>query len=131
MVTVEGFDHMSSPDLMRAKMWDWVPDAINFWNLSFAAGRNVGRCVQIGDNIGQYGSVTMQLAKILPATYTQFVCGFAFQMQRLPHLGGNPPTIWWFSNPSNSPVFEVKVTTDQRLMVAGLSSAVGSMSAGA
>ena len=130
-ITIEGFDHMSSPDLMRAKLWDWVPDAVNFWRMDFPAGRVTGKCVRIGDDIGMYGPQTMTFAKILPANYTQFVCGFAFQMQRLPHLGGTPPAIWTFQTPSATAVFEVSVTSDERMMVAGLSSPVGSMSAGA
>ena len=63
-ITVEGFDHMSSPALMAAKLWDWVPDPINFWRMDFPSGRVTGRCMRIGDNIGQYGSMTMQMAKV-------------------------------------------------------------------
>jgi len=131
MITIEGFDHMSSPGLMQAKNWDWVPDSTGFWVFSFTSGRVIGKAIQIGSGIGSFGSNTMQFAKILPANYTQFVCGFAFKMDRLPHLGGTPPAIWWFANPSNASVVEVNVTSDARLSIAGYTSPVGSLTAGA
>jgi len=114
-ITVEGFDHMSSPALMAAKLWDWVPDPINFWRMDFPSGRVTGRCMRIGDNIGQYGSMTMQMAKVLSTNYTQFVCGFALRIDRAPHLGGTPPIVWRFSNPSNGSVLDIRVTSDERL----------------
>lgn len=112
---IEGFDHMSSTDLMDSKQWDYQPDlsAQSFAIAGFAAGRVLGKCFHV-NNGADFGSYTWTMARTLPSTYTSFVTGFAFQMSHVPQLGGTA-SIFGFWTAAGALVLDVRVASDNSL----------------
>lgn len=86
---IEGFDHMSTSDLMDSKNWTFSNPASGgpVWTNGFTTGRVIGNSFYLQMPSSTVTSV--RFYKTLPATYDHFVVGFAFQCQLLPALGSS------------------------------------------
>lgn len=117
LVCVEGFDHMSTTDLMFSKNWTWET-VVGLWTPSFGTGRINGKAFVMQEPVSEqvYGRFT----KTLPSTYSSFVSGFAFKVNHMPLLGLGSP-IFAFTTSGAVNIVTVYVNSDGSVSLVGSS----------